>query len=624
MEDGCLATGEELIRKIKEKYHRTKLKHDKIKRKYDAIQLAYDDVKKELDIVKEELQKHVQGFNKSAKRILAIKIECQDDEPCANVIKVDEKSLKHENDGPYSSDDFIITVNENHLVEDCEENEQVFKQDLHVTPRKTWTSKVDKSGSDSSKNSFHNNDGSIIHNVDLTPIQCYYNDGKKGIKSIKNNFLSAEHWTKGIFQPQTADFHPTGALNDVNFELAAVKNEPVSNECYTAKSLIGTKSFKNKTPNSVTSKQKQPRIRRCDKSYRCEICGNIYAGTYNYNRHKLIHTGEKPFKCYLCDKSFARKDKFTLHLRKHEERGMYNIEYSVDGSGTDQNLEGTHGGIKLEADESGFSLYRDVDGIEAYNLLKQAGLDPNDMRNGQTKPGVKNGKRKDNTKIECNICSKIIRGAENMAKHQRKHAAKKPKECNVCGKVFLKTYSFNRHKKVHSGEKPFICSLCGQGFSRNDKLLAHIRKHKWRPPGEECHKCDICGLFFAQLSHVTQHKQVHAKDMRLFCDICGQSFYLQAHLDAHKETEHIFKKKRHFKARAPHSKSSFKRRMGPSFKKLFKCIECGKAFSLRYQLTRHKRIHTNHKPHKCRQCGKEFIEKLVLIKHKRMHSKECL
>ena len=40
----------------------------------------------------------------------------------------------------------------------------------------------------------------------------------------------------------------------------------------------------------------------------CGICGKIYTTRSNFNVHLRRHTGEKPYKCTICDKKFARKD----------------------------------------------------------------------------------------------------------------------------------------------------------------------------------------------------------------------------------------------------------------------------------------------------------------------------
>ncbi|KAM6472301.1 uncharacterized protein PHA67_004711 isoform 3-T4 [Liasis olivaceus] len=59
-----------------------------------------------------------------------------------------------------------------------------------------------------------------------------------------------------------------------------------------------------------------------------------------------------------------------------------------------------------------------------------------------------------------------------------------------------------------------------------------------------------------------------------------------------------------------------------SGKKQYKCMECGKNFNHSSSLTTHKRIHTGEKPFNCTVCGKSFSMSSSLISHKRIHTGE--
>lgn len=49
------------------------------------------------------------------------------------------------------------------------------------------------------------------------------------------------------------------------------------------------------------------------KSFVCDICMKTFSNAANMRRHRVRHSGVKPFECRFCQKRFFRKD----HMREH-------------------------------------------------------------------------------------------------------------------------------------------------------------------------------------------------------------------------------------------------------------------------------------------------------------------
>ncbi|NWH89912.1 CHE1 factor, partial [Aegithalos caudatus] len=54
-----------------------------------------------------------------------------------------------------------------------------------------------------------------------------------------------------------------------------------------------------------------------EKPFGCPECGKSFCASSSLVIHRRSHTGERPFPCSSCDKSFVSRSSLAKHLRTH-------------------------------------------------------------------------------------------------------------------------------------------------------------------------------------------------------------------------------------------------------------------------------------------------------------------
>ncbi|XP_055639517.1 zinc finger protein ZFP2-like isoform X2 [Toxorhynchites rutilus septentrionalis] len=423
----------------------------------------------------------------------------------------------------------------------------------------------------------------------------------------------------------------TQRKSDLNASREKVLSPSVHHECKT----------------SLTEKGKNP--------FKCEMCEKSFASNVRLKVHFRIHTGERPYSCPHCQKAFRDPSTLQVHIRIHTGERPYTCPHCPEAFKQTTALRGhirTHTGerpyicphcakafkkptalqehTRTHTEERPFSCPHCPKAFKYTSTLKHhmrkthAGwLKINKRRESDLDDSQKEDQMRLHTEessFKCEKCEKTFSSKYGLKIHDRIHTDERPYSCPYCQNAFRYSSTLRDHVRAHTGERPYSCPHCPKAFSRPKTLTHHIQTHT----GDRPYSCPHCPKTFIQSTAYKQHIRSHKDERPYACTHCPAAFKNRKTLRVHNRSHTGWLESK--KQRISDLDASQKEVHAPSVhhkgEKPFQCELCEKAYTTKSALTLHLRTHTDERPFPCPRCPKAFRQSTALETHYRTHTDE--
>ncbi|KAF6214941.1 hypothetical protein GE061_009686 [Apolygus lucorum] len=262
----------------------------------------------------------------------------------------------------------------------------------------------------------------------------------------------------------------------------------------------------------------------------------------------MVHTGEKPYACDICDFRSLQRNNLNVHRMGHITGKLYYCDSCKYRTGTRRDLN-KHIKTMHISDELS-------------NNLCDEDRRKRDPECPITSPTVNFC---DAETYACDSCDFKTRTLNNLDCHLKIHRGDKPYFCDSCDFRTDRQQYLTVHRMSHTGETPYSCDSCEYITGARRNLIRHLRKeHNEQKPSrrlcdddeakrglhrpktsltsDDCDArpfaCDFCEFTSRTKSNLKRHLPIHTGEKPYACNICDFRSARLQNLQAHKTNKH--------------------------------------------------------------------------------------